>query len=124
MTVKTATKLSEAIDFELQIVRGDDDQWEFETENIQDQTADDITGAAINFTVRRDGDTDPVIEKSTSDGIAVSITETQKFTLELDGSDTEDLATDTYACDFEMTLAGKKETIGKGTFEILEDYTI
>jgi hypothetical protein len=79
----------------------------------------DITGAEIIMQLRKAPGSPVVLERST-DGLSITLTEPTvgKFTI---NKMIIDLTTGVYRYDVQMTLAGDKTTLLKGTFEITCD---
>lgn len=112
----------------LQVFQGKDITWEMPVVNIQDDTAVDITGAAIIFSVKfRVDDTTSLFTRIVGTGIVIDpdqVTNKGKYQLSLVPANTEDLDPKLYQCDVELTLNSREQTIARGTLEVLDVVTV
>jgi len=119
--------LSQETKIALQVYQGKNITWEMPVVNIQDDTAVDITGAAIIFSVKeRVADSPALFTRIVGTGIVIDpdqVTNKGKYQLSLIPGNTEDLEPQLYQCDVELTLNSKEQTIARGTLEVLDVVT-
>lgn len=119
--------IREAIDRDLQIVRGDSGTWENTVLDIEDSEAVDITGGEMTFTVKEKiEDNDALITKTESDGIVINsdqVNNKGKYQFSLIPADIKDLDYIIYQYEIKLLLGGKTNRILRGNLEILDGTT-
>lgn len=120
----------DTIDGNLEIVRGDTQTWEDTIHEIENDIPDDITGATIIMTVKKqftDDNTEALFQKSTGgSGIIVNpdqVTNKGKYQFTIDPADTDSLDFGVYVYDIQMTLGGRVETLSSGSFIVGNEAT-
>ena len=113
-----ATKL------ELQVHQDRHITWEMTSENVEDDTAVDITGAIIIFSVKsKVSDTSEIFSRTVGDGIVIDadqINNKGKFQLSLIPNNTNLMSPGKYQMEIKITLSGKENTSARGVLEILD----
>lgn len=119
--------LKQETKIELEVFQGKDVTWRMPVVNAQDDTAVDITGAAIIFSVKeRVADATTLFTRIVGTGIVIDpdqVTNKGKYQLSLIPLNTEDLDPQLYECDVELTLNLREQTIARGTLEVLDVVT-
>lgn len=88
-----------------------------------DETAKDITGATVRYTVReRTYDGAQVLQKTVGSGIILTTPASGIFDVTLPNADTAALSPSiTYVYDCELTLSGQVQTVQSGSITIVGD---
>ena len=106
--------------------RGDDKTFQL-TVKDSDDVAVDITGATLNFSLKRDpNETSSLVTKSTDTVTEIDLTDPTNGIAEiyLVPSDTRDLSAGTYVYDVQITTStGKIHTLVRANLILLDDVT-